>query len=116
MRRLFSLGLIVSAFVTMNAFADRTHKQEEQVTAATAQQEVTLTGTLKTGLVAIGGETTGVVIVLADGKTVELSFSSKAFAKVQKLNGQQIKVSGKTVSRCGPERGCRTIIEVKRYQ
>jgi hypothetical protein len=76
--------------------------------------KVTVHGKLKTGLVAIGGETTGTVIV-ADGITWELDFGTDKTLReqAQKLNGKQVVVKGRLHRKPGVEVRERWIVDVK---
>src|SRR4051794_29529553 len=70
----------------------------QSVMAADQQQEsitVTVVGTLRTGIIAIGGETTGTTIT-AKGIKWELDFGKNADlrAAAEKLNGKQVTVTG----------------------
>jgi len=77
-------------------------------------KKVKLTGTIKTGIVAIGGETTGTIIKTKMG-TFELEFGKdkelRALAK--KLDGKEVVVSGPLQVRKGVEVKERRIITVK---
>lgn len=79
--------------------------------------EVTVFGTLKSGLVAIGGETTGTTIT-AKGITWELDLSESApFAKLaEKLNGKRAMVKGSLERRKGVEVAERWIVHVTALQ
>jgi len=74
-------------------------------------------GTLETGVVAIGGETTGTVVKTRDG-TVELDLSKDKALKAQaeKLNGKLVVVSGKLVVKAGVEVPHRLIVIVSRLE
>jgi len=75
---------------------------------------VEMRGKLATGLVAIGGETTGAAIK-ADGITFELDFGGKKElpAKAAAANGQVAKVSGRLERRAGVEVKERWILHVE---
>lgn len=75
--------------------------------------EVTVTGTLRTGIFAIGGETTGSTIT-AKGITWELDFGKNAgFRKTaEKLNGKKVIVHGTLERRKGVEIKERWIVTV----
>lgn len=79
--------------------------------------EVTVFGRLKTGLVAIGGETTGTTIT-AQGITWELDLSdSPAFAKLaEELDGKRAVVQGSLEHRAGVEVQDRWIVKVTALQ
>jgi hypothetical protein len=74
---------------------------------------VTVVGTLRTGIVAIGGETTGTTIT-AKGIRWELDFGKNAElrAAAEKLNGKQVTVSGTLQRRAGVEIKERWIVTV----
>lgn len=58
-------------------------------------QIVRLEGTLETGIVAIGGETTGTVLRLNNGQTVELEFVSEGRrTQAEMLSGERVLVAG----------------------
>lgn len=79
-----------------------------------APKKVEMTGTLKTGIVAIGGETTGTILKTKKG-TYELDFGKdkELRARAEKLNGKEVVVSGTLVIRKGVEVKERKIITVK---
>src|SRR5438105_1207933 len=85
--------------------------------AGSAQAEesitVTIVGTLRTGIVAIGGETTGTTVT-AKGIKWELDFGKNAElrAAAEKLNGKLATVSGKLERRPGVEIKERWIVTV----
>jgi hypothetical protein len=74
---------------------------------------VTVVGTLRTGLVAIGGETTGTTIT-AKGVKWELDFGKNAElrAAAEKLDGKQVTVTGTLERRAGVEIKERWIVTV----
>lgn len=75
--------------------------------------QVTMTGTLKTGIVAIGAETTGTTIT-AGNVTWELDFGKREDLRVaaEKLNGQPVTVTGALEKRPGVEVKERWIVTV----
>jgi hypothetical protein len=83
--------------------------------AASAEESITVTvvGTLRTGLVAIGGETTGTTVT-AKGISWELDFGQHAElrAAAEKLNGKPVTVSGTLERRPGVEIKERWIVKV----
>ena len=81
--------------------------------AAEESIQVTVTGTLRTGIVAIGAETTGETIKAKD-ITWELDFGKKDDLKAaaEKLNGQQVTVTGTLERRPGVEVKERWIVTV----
>jgi len=75
--------------------------------------EVVVRGTMRTGLMAIGGETTGVTIA-ARGATWELDLSRDPAlrAKAEALSGRMAVVRGSLEVRPGVERRQRVIVTV----
>jgi hypothetical protein len=72
-------------------------------------------GVLHTGVMAVGGETTGTVLERADGNTCELDFGKNTGLRqlAGTLNGKKVVVTGKLVSRPGLEVKQRHIVEVQ---
>ena len=81
------------------------------------QKEVVLTGTLHTGIVAIGGETTGIVIETKEGRyELELGTNKELRQKAEKLNGKTVTVAGTLDTRKGVEVKERKIVTVSRLE
>lgn len=80
-------------------------------------KRVELTGTLRTGIVAVGGETTGIIIETKDGK-YELDFGKdkELRQKAEKLNGKAVTVAGTLEIRKGVEVKERKIVAVARLE
>lgn len=77
---------------------------------------VEVRGKLKTGIVAIGGETTGVTIT-ADGVTWELKLRDEAMKQeAERLNEKVVEVHGVLHVRKGVEVPRRWIVEVARLE
>ena len=76
--------------------------------------KVEIRGKLETGIVAIGGETTGIQIQ-ADGITLELDLRAlpELAKQLESLNGKQVEVTGQLTERQGVETGKRRIVMVK---
>jgi hypothetical protein len=76
--------------------------------------EVVVRGTLRTGIMAIGGETTGTT-VSARGATWELDLRGNPewAARAESLNGRRVVVTGSLEARPGVERRQRWIVTVK---
>lgn len=76
--------------------------------------EVTVRGTLRTGVMAIGGESTGVTIA-ARGVTWELDLRGKPdlAAAAERLDGRRVVVKGTLEVRPGVERRQRSIVTVR---
>jgi hypothetical protein len=81
----------------------------------TADESITVTviGTLRTGIVAIGGETTGTTIT-ANGITWELDFGKNAELRkaAEMLDGKKVVVEGSLERRAGVEIPQRWIVTV----
>src|SRR5262245_3766508 len=75
---------------------------------------VVVVGTIRTGVVAIGGETTGVTIT-AKGITWELDLGKNPefVETAKKLNGKQASVTGSLERKTGIEVPFRLIVNVK---
>lgn len=90
------------------------------VAAQAADQEarkVEMKGTLRTGIVAIGGETTGTIIQAKQG-TFELDFgkNKELRQQVERLNGKVVLVAGTLDVRKGVEVKERRIITVTKLE
>jgi hypothetical protein len=78
------------------------------------EENITIDGVLKTGVMAIGGESTGIVLT-TDRGAFELVFPAAKLAEIQKLEGKKIQIQGKKFTLEGPERGKRTVIAVLKF-
>jgi hypothetical protein len=74
--------------------------------------DVTVSGTLKAGVIAIGGETTGVT-VSANGTVWELELHGKQLEAAVDLNGARVVVTGRLTRRAGVEVRERYVVDVK---
>ena len=76
--------------------------------------DVVVRGTLRTGIMAIGGETTGTTVT-ARGATWELDLRGNPewTARAESLNGRRVVVTGSLEARPGVERRQRWILTVK---
>jgi hypothetical protein len=75
---------------------------------------VEMTGTLRTGIVAIGGETSGIVIETRAGRfDLDLGKNKELRRKAAALNGKKVTVAGTLVVRKGVELKERRIIVVR---
>jgi hypothetical protein len=84
-----------------------------RVGAAENYIKVEVKGTLQTGVVAIGGETTGILVKTNDGTLeLELGKDKDLRAAAEKLNGQPVLVTGTLTLKRGVERGMRAIVTV----
>lgn len=106
MKAALSLGLVVISAASVLA-ADIKRSAEEGI-------NVTVVGTLTTGVVAIGGETTGTTIKVK-GITWELDFGKNEELKkaAEALNGKKAIVQGSLERRTGVEVKDRWIVTVK---
>ncbi len=74
---------------------------------------VLLQGTLEAGVVAVGGETTG-VLLRADGMTFELILPEEIRSTAPALNGRLVRLTGDLSVKAGLERGPRWLVTVER--
>lgn len=102
---------------TINGEAVPVAKEEPARQTSEDSIKVTVFGTLKTGLVAIGGETTGTTIT-AKGITWELDLSeSTSFIELaEKLDGKRAVVQGSLERRAGVEVAERWVVKVTALQ
>jgi uncharacterized protein (TIGR01244 family) len=110
----------LTSFPVLEEFAKRyiATQQGKPAAPAAAGAPVTSewTGKLLTGIVAIGGETTGIVLETAQGK-LELQCDAAQRATIESLKGQQVTIRGKLETRAGveiPERRIITVTEIIR--
>lgn len=82
--------------------------------AAEESIDVVVRGTLRTGIMAIGGETTGTTIT-SSGATWELDLRGNPdwAARAESLSGRRVVVTGRLEVRPGVERRQRWIVTVK---
>ena len=93
--------LIVPLFVVMAGAA-----------TTPAPNKLTLNGTLKTGVAAVGGETTGVELS-SGGTTYELEIKdADVRKKADELNGKSVTVTGTLTIKQGTTKGQRLIVTV----
>lgn len=79
-------------------------------------QMTTLTGTLRGGMMAIGGETTGWTLV-GDGATGGIDLDvSKVQAQAKRLDGKRVNVTGRMVDKKYVERGTVRMMMVEKIQ
>ena len=101
-----------SAATTSTASTTQRHKP---VTPPSTQM-TTLTGTLRGGMMAIGGETTGWVLV-GDGATGGADLDvSKVEADAKRLDGKRVSVTGKSIDKKYVERGTVRVIQVEKIE
>jgi len=106
MKAFSAFVFIVLVCVTAMAAADPKPTSEDST-------NVIVSGILRTGVVAIGGETTGTTVT-AEGTTWELEFGkNEALAEAaKKLDGKKVVVQGKLERRPGVEVKERRIVTV----
>jgi hypothetical protein len=75
-------------------------------------QQIEVTGTLETGMMAIGGETTGVELTADDKTNYELALRGKLAKQAEDLNGKRVTVKGTLRTVDSTERKGRKIISV----
>ena len=86
MRSLLSLVVLVCLLAVPALAADKEKK---------GAKKVEVKGTLRTGIVAIGGETTGTVIDTKEGRyELELGKNKELRDKAERLNGKPVVVAG----------------------
>lgn len=112
-RRLSSalIALIVVIFAA-HAQAGARQKTSGGEKGAGEHIDVTVTGTLKTGVMAIGAETTGVTIT-SGALTWELELDDHQHEVAGKLNGRKARVSGRLRNEGGVEVKTRFIVKVR---
>ena len=115
MRRLLLTGPIVLSLLipAFGAAVPPVAPANPTIPPAGSTPSLTVTGKITTGIMAIGGETTG--ITLNDGKlTYELDIKNAALKKTaEDLNGKQVTVKGTLTIKAGVEVGQRRIITVE---
>lgn len=84
------------------------------IAADKEEKAQTYKGTLTTGVMAIGGETTGTTLKTKEGASYELDFGKNAeLTKLaESLSGKEVEVTGVMHVKAGVETGERHIIEV----
>ena len=107
MRSALLLGGLACALALPAFVADKDKDKDEP-------KKVEVKGTLKTGVVAIGGETTGVVVTTEKEGSYELDLGKNKDPqdKADKLNGKAVVVAGELTVRKGGEVKERRIIAV----
>ena len=86
-------------------------------TSAADAQKVEMAGKLKTGIVAIGGETTGTSIETQDGVyELDLGKDKELRKTAEDLNGQSVRVTGTLEIRKGVEVRERKIVVVSKLE
>jgi hypothetical protein len=108
MRKMFILAVLGLATMLVNLSA------AETPSAKLAPGAVDVVGRLQTGMMAIGGETTGTILSVPDKGSYELDVKgNKDLQKaVDTLNGKDVKVTGTLTVKAGVEIKERRIIKV----
>lgn len=103
-----SLACLEALLIGVSCAAEMTAKRDDEVV-------VKVVGTLKSGLIAIGGETTGAAIQ-SKGALWELDLSSDTQLKrsAEQLNGKRVSVVGRLKRKSGVEVPDRWIVTVTR--
>src|SRR5262245_52794937 len=107
MKRLALALLLAPAVVAAPGRADDKDKKK----ADDSYVKVEAKGKLVTGVMAIGGETTG-VLIRAGGLSLELDLDKKLKAEADKLKDKMVIVTGTLFIKPGVTRGPRTLIKV----
>lgn len=112
-RQVFLVGAAILAAAMSVTILGTSTSRAANAPAATAANSITFTGKLTTGMMAIGGETTGTIV--NDGKTsYELDSKDAAIkAKFRELSGKQVTVKGTLTVKEGVEVRQRRIITVE---
>ena len=109
---LLATGLLFST-ADLGAAPEAAKGKEKDAKETKSMQ--TYTGTLKTGVMAIGAETTGYTLTTATNEVYELEFKNpKLKAQADQMDGKSITVEGIYRPRPGVEVKERRIIEVKK--
>lgn len=106
-------SLVITSVALFLAIAVSQAQADQKEAKDKEAKKVELTGTLSTGIVAIGGETTGTTIKTKDG-TFELDFGKQKELreKAEKLNGKNVMAVGTLTIRKGVEVKERRIVSV----
>jgi hypothetical protein len=111
-------GMTMRSFIAISAgllviFVSAQAEEDKKEAKGKEANKVELTGTLRTGIVAIGAETTGTIIETKKGK-FELDFGrqKELRQKAEKLNGKPVLVVGTLEIRKGVEVKERKIVSV----
>ncbi|MBM4068786.1 MAG: hypothetical protein FJ271_07555 [Planctomycetes bacterium] len=111
-RTILALGIVTLGLLAFGAAAGN-DADEPAAKGKVGYIKVEARGTLKTGIFAIGGETTGTVLTTADG-ALELDLAKKRDlqALAEKLDGKAVVVTGNLTIRKGVEVRQRLIVTV----
>jgi hypothetical protein len=113
------IGRLVSALalglgLACAASAQDKDKGRDKAKADDGYVKVEVKGKLLTGIAAIGGETTGVMITTSKNIAWELDLGKDkdVRARADKLSGKTVVIKGELTIKEGVERGPRTIVKV----
>jgi hypothetical protein len=114
MQKGLSIRLLVLAIAAASAAAFQLPVKAEVQKQEVGSMEVDMVGVVQTGIMAIGGETTGTTISTL-GFTWELDLGNNRDwqALAEKFNGKELSVRGTVTVKQGVERGRRVIVVVK---
>jgi hypothetical protein len=107
-RRLLAVFLAVAV---LTAGAHAADKDAEPKKKEDSYVKVEAKGKLQTGIMAIGGETTGIVLRTSAG-SFELDLDARLRKQADKLNNKTVVVTGTLYTKPGVTRGPRTIVKV----
>jgi len=107
MKKYLTLFAILFSVVGLAQAADE--KQDGTSLGALVK---TYVGTLKTGIMATGGETTGTILTIKEGPVYELQLGEKFAKLAEQLHGKTVLVTGTLQTRPGVEVKERHIIVV----
>jgi hypothetical protein len=102
----FVAGFVAGAIVLCISFAAGAGEKKKE-----EGKKVELTGVVKTGVVALGGETTGTELQTKEGR-YELAVPKDLKADVEKLDGKMASVTGTLIEKRGVEVRKRRIVTV----
>jgi hypothetical protein len=101
------VSVFMLAFIASASLAD----DKAEPRKGDSYVKVEARGKLQTGIMAIGGETTGIQI-RTDAGAFELEIDAKQQGEAKKLAGKTVIVTGSLIIKPGVTRGPRTIIKV----
>lgn len=91
-------------------------RESARDTAVAPAPATNLTGTLRSGVAAIGGETTGWRLV-GDGATGGFDVDvSRVQARAKQLDGQRVTVTGRMTTKSWPERGDTPVLVAEKLE
>ena len=111
------MGYLISLIAIWGLFAMTAADPAREKERDEESVEVTIVGTIRAGIVAIGGETTGTTIT-AKKMTFELDFGEVEDSRMlaEELDGKKAKVRGSLERRAGVEIKERWIVTVEKIE